>query len=149
MGIFVGIIYNYYYRSAQLELDRRFGARGREKGKLAKPKGKRGKVGNLFWSRTPLSNQTARTPARTNETKRNNFPVGLIPQPPIKPSAWFAVASGVFSQNMLSVPPNQKPGTPGNHKNQKHVRRTNEEICPFNASTSASNSNVQNMIGKT
>ena len=43
----------------------------RENGKLGAPKGNRTKVGALFWARIPLGNQTARTHARLNETKRS------------------------------------------------------------------------------
>ena len=38
-----------------------------------------GKGGAVFWVRIPLGNQTARTQARTNETKGNDFPAGLAP----------------------------------------------------------------------
>ena len=57
---------------------------GREDGKLAMAKGKKEKVGARIWDRIPLGDQTARTPARTNETKRNDFPAGLPPKPPIE-----------------------------------------------------------------
>ena len=43
---------------------------GRETGKLGAQKGNMEKVGGPFWVRIPLGNQTARTHARTNETKR-------------------------------------------------------------------------------
>ena len=46
---------------------------------MPRQKGKRESTGTTFWTRFSLYNQTARTHARTNETKRNDFPVGLIP----------------------------------------------------------------------
>ena len=58
----------------------------RKKGKLATAKGKQEKEGTVFWVRVPLGNQTARTHARTDDTKRNDFPIGLVPQPPIRMS---------------------------------------------------------------
>ena len=67
------------------KLDRRFaGVEGGKKGKLGAAKGKRARVCALFWARVQLGNQTERTHAHTNErTKRNDFPGGLTPQPPI------------------------------------------------------------------
>ena len=50
---------------------------GREKGKLEKAEQKREKVGPHLWARILLGNQTARTHARTDETKRNDFLVEL------------------------------------------------------------------------
>ena len=58
----------------------------REKGNLEKAKGKREKSGpqDLVSKSTTQPDRThAHTQARTNETRRNDFPVGLIPQPPI------------------------------------------------------------------
>ena len=46
-------------------------------------KEKREKAGKVFCDPIPIGNQTARTNARTHGTTRNNFPVGLTPQPPI------------------------------------------------------------------
>ena len=46
---------------------------GNGKGRARKCMGGKGKVCGLFWYRTPLGNQTARTHVYTNETKR--FPV--------------------------------------------------------------------------
>ena len=56
--------------------------RGREKGKLGalkgyvkgkdrRPKREKEKVGGIIWHGIPLGNQAARTPARTNGTKRS------------------------------------------------------------------------------
>ncbi len=59
------------------------GEAGREKGKLEKAEGKREKVGKHFSVRIPLGKQTARTRGRTEETKRNDFPVGLTPEHPM------------------------------------------------------------------
>ena len=58
----------------------------KEKGKLLQPKGKREKVVPGIRVRIPLGNQTARTHALTNDTKRKDFLVGLNPQPPIHSS---------------------------------------------------------------
>ena len=46
-----------------------------EKGDIREKK----KVGPHFWFQIPLGNQTAQPHARTNETKRHDFPVGLAP----------------------------------------------------------------------
>ena len=56
---------------------------GKEKGKVPRSTGKKEKSGALFWDQIPLGNQTARTYALANETKRKDFPVGLTPKPPI------------------------------------------------------------------
>ena len=76
----------------------------RKKGKLKTAYGRREKVGTRFWFRIPLGNQTARILACTNETKRNDFLVGLTPnlrsfksQPNITQShsdlLWFSFGS--------------------------------------------------------
>ena len=43
-------------------------------------KGRGKKVGKHFWDRIPLDHKTAHTHARTNETKQNDFSVGLTPK---------------------------------------------------------------------
>ena len=55
-----------------------YGERG--KGKAGDPKGKWENGGNDTFAPFPLGKQTART---HTQTKRNDFPVGLPPQPPI------------------------------------------------------------------
>ena len=67
----------------QLKLDWKFGAGGGEKGKFGVQKEKRRKVVPRIWVRIPQGNQTARTHARTDETERNDFPVGIATQPPM------------------------------------------------------------------
>ena len=56
------------------------GSKGkRERRTPAEAKREKGKVGQDVLAAFPPYNQTARTHARTNETKRNDFPVGLTP----------------------------------------------------------------------
>ena len=64
-------------------LDRRFGEwRGKGKGKAPHGKREKEKRGTVFRGPIPLGDQTARTNARTNGTKRNHFPVDLTVQAP-------------------------------------------------------------------
>ena len=57
---------------------------GRQKGKLPRPKGEREKVASPFEIKfSQATRPRARTHARSNETKGNDFPVGLTPQPAI------------------------------------------------------------------
>ena len=50
--------------------------------KIAIPEERRKKVGTHFGIRISLGNPNARAYEPTNETKRNDFPVGLTSQPP-------------------------------------------------------------------
>ena len=55
------------------------GSHTREKGNHCGAKGKRESRHRTFFDLHPPYIHTARTHARTNETKRNDFPVGLTP----------------------------------------------------------------------
>ena len=46
----------------------------------ARPKGKRERARKYFFAESDLTYGTARTHTRTNDTKRNDFPVGLTPR---------------------------------------------------------------------
>lgn len=81
----LNILYNLYtlYSSYTLYIihtreNGKFAKANGKMGKLAKTKGKREKIGSDFCA---LGNQSARSHA--NETKRNDFLVGLTPRPPI------------------------------------------------------------------
>ena len=64
---------------------------GSEKGKLVAPKTEKGKLGTPKGKQEnggkhvcdPLGNEAARETARTHDATRNDFLVGLSPQPPI------------------------------------------------------------------
>ena len=53
-----------------------------QKGK-GKERNRNGTERITFFAGSDLTYGTARTHARTHDTKRNDFPVGLTPQPPI------------------------------------------------------------------
>ena len=70
---------------------------GRGKGKFPRPKRQTEQVAISFRDRISPGNQTARASARTNDTKRHDFPVGLTPQPPMLSIVFDRLFLSIFS----------------------------------------------------
>jgi len=75
----------------------------REKGKPPALKREKGRVHHHNFIRFPPYNQTARTHTRTNETKRNDFPVGLTPQPPIYIYIYIYIYMYIYICTYISI----------------------------------------------